>query len=82
MFLPIMELAFAVMIITGLVTQVVIPMMRKTPLFPALHKHGIETKLQVARQEVRIAELEKELANLRKKADDIRREEKVEGESK
>jgi hypothetical protein len=74
MFLPIMEVAFAVLLISGIFTQIVIPLFRKTPIFPVLQRHGIEAKVEQAKQEVRIAKLESELAELQEQAKEIRQE--------
>ena len=72
MFLPIMEIAFAVLVILGVVTQLIIPLFRGTPIFSALQRYGIEAKLESAKQELRIAELERELAALKRRERDVR----------
>lgn len=70
--LYLVEAAFAAMVLVTIVTQIVLPFLNGTPIFPALQRHGLEAKLEQAKQEVRIAELEKQLAGLQQRAEDIR----------
>jgi hypothetical protein len=66
--LMVCEFGLAALIVVGIVTQIIIPLFRGTPIFPALHKHGLEAKLESAKQEVRIAKLEREIEDLQKQA--------------
>jgi hypothetical protein len=75
MFLPLMEMAFGVFVIVVIVTQIMIPLFRGTPIFPVLQKHGIEAKLAGAKQELRIVELEKTLVEIRSKVTEERKKE-------
>lgn len=70
--LAVFEFAVAALLVTGIITQIIIPLVRGTPLFPALHKHGLEAKLESAKQEVRIALLEKEIAKFQAEAEKTR----------
>jgi hypothetical protein len=72
MFLPIMELVVAGLVVWVAITQVLIPIFRGTPLFSAIQKQGIEAKLESARQELRIAELEREIAAIKRREQEVR----------
>ena len=72
MFLPIMEFLAAGLLVWVAITQIVLPMLRGTPLFAAIQKQGIEARLQNAKHELRIAELEREIADIKRREQEIR----------
>jgi hypothetical protein len=76
----VLEILSALLVILVVITQVLIPLFRKTPFFPAFRsRSSIEAELEVARQQVRIAELENERDELLKHAENLRKHPK-EGE--
>ena len=74
MIFVVLELLIAVLVIAGTITQVIVPLVNNTPFFPAF-KSGtaIEAELELARQKVRIAELENERDQYLKQAEDLRK---------
>ena len=72
MFLPIMELVLAGVVVWVAVSQILVPLLRGTPLFSAIQKQGIEAKLASAKQELRIAELEREIAAIKRREQEVR----------
>lgn len=64
--LYLIEAAIAVMILVTIVTQIIVPFFNGTPIFPALQRHGLEAKLEQAKQAVQIAEVEKQIADLQR----------------
>ena len=72
MLLPILEFIAAGLLVWFAMAQIVIPLLRGTPIFSALQRLGIEAKLQAARQELRIAELEREIAEIKRREQQVR----------
>jgi hypothetical protein len=72
MFLPIMEFVVAGLVLWVAITQLLVPLLRGTPIFSAIQRHGIEAKLESAKHELRIAELEREIAELRRREQEVR----------
>lgn len=72
MLLPILEFVTAGLLVWVAISQIVIPMLRGTPIFSAFQRQGIEAKLQAARQELRRAELERELAEIKRQEQQVR----------
>ncbi len=73
--LYLMEFCCGIMILMIIVTQIIMPFFSGTPIFPALQRHGLEAKLEQAKQEVRIARLENQIDEIRKEAENIRQKE-------
>ena len=78
MLFVVIELLLAVLVVLGVVTQIIIPLQRKTPFFPAFKKadSGIETELELARHKVKVAQLENERDELLKQAENLRNQPK------
>jgi len=72
MLLPILEFLAAGLLILIVITQIILPMLRGTPLFSAIQKQGIEARLESAKHELRIAELEREIADIRRREQEVR----------
>ena len=72
MFLPVMELVVAGFVLWVTITQIVLPLLRGTPIFSSIQKQGIEAKLESAKQELRIAELEREIAAIKRREQEVR----------
>lgn len=73
MLFALLEILVASLILIGAVTQIFIPLFRQTPFFPAFKKNSrVEAELELARQKVRVAELENERDELLKQAETLR----------
>jgi hypothetical protein len=73
MFFVLLELLLAAVTIVAVVTQVILPLIKGTPFFPAFKSDSaIEAELAAARQKVRVAELENERDALLNKAENLR----------
>lgn len=70
--LVVMEIAIAALVVVGIFTQIIVPLLCGTPYFPAFQKHGLEAKLAVAKQDLQIAKLEQRLRDLEKQAEEVR----------
>lgn len=74
MFFALLELLAAVLVIIGTITQVIVPLIKNTPFFPAFKSAStIEAELEIARQKLNIAALEQERDQLLKQAEDLRK---------
>jgi hypothetical protein len=79
MIFAILELLLAMLVILGVVTQVIIPLFKQTPFFPAFKSNSsIERELAAAKEKVELAELENRRDQYLKQAEDLRKpQEKV-----
>jgi len=74
MLLPILEFVLAGLVVWIAISQIILPILRGTPLFSAIQRQGIEAKLESAKHELRIAELEREIAGIRRREQAVRME--------
>ena len=75
MLFALLELLSVLLVILGTVTQVIGPLINGTPFFPAFRSKpsNVEAELELAKQKVKIAELENERDALLKQAEDLRK---------
>lgn len=75
--LYLVEFAIFALFIYGVITQIVMPLWRDTPLLPIFDREGkLEVKLREAKQDVLEAELEREIARQYEEESTIREERK------
>jgi hypothetical protein len=68
MFLAVLELAVAALLVGFVCTQIVLPMMRGTSLFPVLRKEAkLQADLEEVKQQVVEKKIEEEIKNLKDK---------------
>lgn len=76
-FLVVAELMFDVLLVAGIVTQVLLPCVKGTPMFPFFRRgpQVVERDVQYAQEELELAEKEQIVKKLRDRAGRFRKEE-------
>ena len=67
-----MEYVVAGLVVWIAISQILVPILRGTPIFSSIQKQGIEAKLESAKHELRIAELEREIAGIKRSEQAVR----------
>ena len=72
--LRLFELLFTAFIILGVSTQILIPLLNGSPIFPLFRTRKVEKKLAEAHEKVEVAEIENKIEDAERQAEDLRRE--------
>ena len=68
------EFTMVCLLVLGIVTQVIAPLCTKNPLFPLFRTRKVEKKLAEAHEKVEVAEMENEINDAERQAEELRRQ--------